>query len=302
MAKTSTPFLSFKASGSVGKSITAQRRGRNTLIRVKPFPTYRQTLPQLYQRWLYKDYAYLWQKQSDATKAQYRSAGVKYHLTAFQYWMKECLKDLPYFGSLYHLDQITSNITYDASRNANHGTVYGASLTEGRISKALHFDGINNYVNLGAPATLMPTSALTLEAWIKPATLAGFHRIIDKLTTGDKGWSFLQYTGLGLQLYASGSLVEYFVPNVLTVADIWYHVAATYDGAFVRLYLNGNLVGTPQAKTGLIEYSAGNISIGVYKVGDIQWFSGDIDETSINFNLALDATMLLDHSQRRYPV
>ncbi len=60
MAKTNTPFLSLGSQGSVGDTLTSQKRGRDTILRRLPVPTDLYSLPQAYQRWLYQDYAYLW--------------------------------------------------------------------------------------------------------------------------------------------------------------------------------------------------------------------------------------------------
>ena len=65
---------------------------------------------------------------------------------------------------------------------------------------------------------------------------------------------------------------------------LWSHLAATYDGATMRLYMNGALVSS-QARTGAIATSANPLQIG----GDSlygQYFNGNIDEVRI-YNRAL---------------
>ena len=63
----------------------------------------------------------------------------------------------------------------------------------------------------------------------------------------------------------------------------WTHIAGTYDGANLRLYVNGVLVKT-QARTGTIFSSPNPLYIG----GKGSQFSGLIDEVRV-YNRALSA-------------
>ncbi len=72
-------------------------------------------------------------------------------------------------------------------------------------------------------------------------------------------------------------------------ANTWSYLALTYDGATLRLYVNGTLVGS-QAKTGAITTSTNQLQIG----GDslyCQYFSGLIDEVRV-YNIALSAAAI----------
>ena len=69
-------------------------------------------------------------------------------------------------------------------------------------------------------------------------------------------------------------------------ANVWTHVAGTYDGATVRLFLNG-VQGASTAISGPIAASTGPLRIG----GNGLWgefFQGSIDEVRI-YNRALTA-------------
>jgi hypothetical protein len=74
--------------------------------------------------------------------------------------------------------------------------------------------------------------------------------------------------------------------------NTWMHVAGTYDGAMVRLYVDGVLVGS-LAKTGLIVSDSTPVIIGGNRndgvVGHAQeLFRGAIDDVAIH-NTALSA-------------
>ena len=81
--------------------------------------------------------------------------------------------------------------------------------------------------------------------------------------------------------------------------NTWSYLALTYDGATLRLYVNGALVAS-QAKTGTIAESTNPLQIG----GDSlygQYFSGLIDEVRV-YNVALTAGAdpdRHDHAGRR---
>ena len=77
-----------------------------------------------------------------------------------------------------------------------------------------------------------------------------------------------------------------FGTGALTV-NVWTHLAATYDAATLRLYVNGVQVSS-RAQTGAIAVSTNPLQIG----GDTiygQYFQGKIDEVRI-YNRALTGT------------
>ncbi len=71
----------------------------------------------------------------------------------------------------------------DESGNENHGTVYGATLTEdrfGNADSAYYFDGTNDYIEI---PSVNPTSAITVSAWVKSvssSSYSGHWQIVSK--------------------------------------------------------------------------------------------------------------------------
>ena len=74
-------------------------------------------------------------------------------------------------------------------------------------------------------------------------------------------------------------------PTALT-ANTWAHLAATYDGVTMRLYVNGVQVAS-RAQTGAIATSTNPLQIGGDSIYG-QYFAGLIDEVRV-YNRALSA-------------
>src|SRR6185503_4440102 len=81
---------------------------------------------------------------------------------------------------------------------------------------------------------------------------------------------------------------ERHAPGLATLPlNVWTHLATTYDGTTMRLYVNGVEVGS-KAYAGSIATSGGVLSIGGNGVWS-EYFKGWIDEVRV-YNRALTAT------------
>ncbi len=171
------------------------------------------------------------------------------------------------------------------------GTIEGATwFDNGRYGKALSFDGADDCVTVADSPELQLTEEFTLQAWVKPQGEVKSDPIIFKETEG----FFSYFLGLGL---ASSGKVEAYIgeeeeDHTLVVspqplaAHVWAHVALTYDGAHMRLYLNGGLVDITATGIGNMP-SSGPLQVGCADVFN-EHFQGLIDEPRI-YNRALGA-------------
>jgi VCBS repeat-containing protein len=175
-----------------------------------------------------------------------------------------------------------------------NGTVQGPAWVVGPFGSALHFDGNNDYVDLGNADLPTDAAGLTLAAWIKvdDAGTIDERRIISKATgTSNENhyWMLSTYdvgsdSRLRFRLKTGDSPTTGTTTLIANSGDlqsgVWHHAAATYDGAEMRLYLDGVLVGQA-AKTGQVATNASvPASIGRNPNGSGHW-EGLIDEVRV---------------------
>ena len=189
----------------------------------------------------------------------------------------------------YSFDEGSGSIAADASGNTNTGAV-GSGLTwtpAGRFGNALVFNG-SAAVTIPNSSSLGLTSSMTLEAWVYPTVVNAAWR--DVIYKGDDIY-YLEATSdrnrpvAGGKFGTGNSSTESYGTAALAV-NTWTHLAATYDGATLRLYVNGVLVAS-KARTGSLASSTNPLQIG----GDSlygQYFVGRIDEVRV-YNVARTA-------------
>src|SRR5882724_2948946 len=185
----------------------------------------------------------------------------------------------------------------DVSGNNNRGTLGGGVTwtTQGKFGNALVFNGAS-FVTIPAAASLNLTTAMTLEAWIYPTTAAtNWSTALMREQPGE--FVYTLYVGspsnspnVFFNTGASSSTERGVAgPSALPV-NTWSHLAGTYDGAVVRLYVNGAQVAS-RAFTGTIGSTTGALRIGGNGVWG-EYFTGRIDEVRI-YNRALTPAEIL---------
>jgi hypothetical protein len=199
------------------------------------------------------------------------------------------------------------NSLMDAWGNNDANPGYGASVayTAGKVGQAFSFSGSSgSYVRVPDALSLRLTSAFTLEAWVLPgSSSSSMSTIVAKrdsaslqLTATNCSY-FLGTTNSGalcllVSSSSSGRTNVMLVAPMPLAASQWSHVAATYDGAALKLYVNGSLVaqrdyaggvfvGTADVGIGAVAYASSIL----YGAGSWPWL-GAVDEVAI-YNRAL---------------
>lgn len=139
------------------------------------------------------------------------------------------------------MNEGSGTVLIDASANGNNGTIFGnPTWVKGIKGLALRQNGSNQYAVVPNSQILNITSNITLAAWIKPEKIAT-QRIIDKVVIGQSGYS-LFLSGGGLVSVRFNDNNTYRLDSSTsypTNGTIWMHVAASYNGSTIRLYING---------------------------------------------------------------
>jgi len=180
----------------------------------------------------------------------------------------------------------------DASGNGNHGTAYGATLTQDRFgnpNRAYLFDGIDDYIY--APVNINPDvmPKVTMTAWVKANDVASVRQVI---STDNGG---LDRT-VGIDNRLSGTCCwSAFIGTGLLLGDRpvnpgeWVFLAVVYDQdeSTVKIYVNGDC----DQGNGVLGAGYEYIHIGS-NPGYGEYFNGVIDDVHIYNRVLSDAEIL----------
>jgi hypothetical protein len=185
----------------------------------------------------------------------------------------------------YGFDEGTGGTVGDASGHGNGGDKGGATWVPiGRMGGALSFDGIDDMISVPDSPTLDVTTGVTFSAWLRPDALGSAWRTLIFKQRDGGNLVYGGYANTGLAAVPNGELtIGSTVVPVKGTSKVpdgeWTHLATTYDGAQLRLYVNGTQVASVP-RTGLIATSSGALHVG----GNETWgeyFDGLIDEVRI---------------------
>ncbi len=197
----------------------------------------------------------------------------------------------------WKFDETSGTTAADSSGNANTGTLNAPvatwSPTGGQLGGALVFSGTaGQSVSVPNNAALNPTSGISITAWINPTTWGtnNNRRILEKGGNDTQYRLTAQSNALMFDLSGLKNIT-----TTLPATGTWTHVAGTYDGTTMRLYINGSQV-TSVAITGSIATTTDALYIGTKNgtttvAGD--YFSGAIDDVRI-YGRALAASEVAD--------
>jgi hypothetical protein len=130
---------------------------------------------------------------------------------------------------------------------------------------------------------------LTLEAWVYPTALTNWRTILLKEKTNGLSYALYANTAANRpsgEISSSSNFVD-TSGTVKLPLNVWSHVAVTYDGASLKLYINGTLA-SQKSTTIQIQTSNGSLRIGGNTVWG-EYFKGIIDEVRL-YNRALNTT------------
>ncbi|NYZ79236.1 LamG domain-containing protein, partial [Candidatus Micrarchaeota archaeon] len=193
---------------------------------------------------------------------------------------------------LWHFDEGSGNSAYDSSGNGNTGSFSGLNFVPtwvgGKYGYGLNFDWTDaQHIAVTDSNSLHLNGSITMELWFRETSTGS--GLGEWLLNKD---SSTNYNNSNYALWTDnlnkirGAVSDCSVVANLTSATIislntWYHVAFTYDGSTIKLYVNGVLENSSsQTITPLPNTQP--LLIGARKAGTNQYnFNGTIDEVAI---------------------
>ncbi len=200
--------------------------------------------------------------------------------------------------SWWRLSERSGTAAADA-QGVNGGTFVGSPTLgatglppSASANGAVTFNGSSQSISVADANSLDLTSAITLEAWIKPSRIPSSGSFASVITKPEA--YALQFNGTRLEftLMQNGTRQRLQAAVGAIVTGATYHVVATYDGSNQRLYINGTQVAS-RAQTGAATVNANGLHVASWD-GFSEWFAGTLDEVAV-YKGALSATRVRAH-------
>lgn len=217
-----------------------------------------------------------------------------------------------YYYNLSHFDRVLylggGGTNYNLNGSIDELAIYNKSLSadevkylydskkaqfmehvEGKIGKALEFDGINNYVDVVESNNLNIIQNLTVSGWVNPNVVNTWQRFASK-GEYNTGWIVgISNTGKADITVYNGSIVTLYGLTNLS-KNIWAHITGVADvtNDKIYIYVNGVLE-NERNFIGTINNPNFSIKIGKSGADSSYNFDGLIDEVRI-YNRALSAS------------
>ena len=186
----------------------------------------------------------------------------------------------------------------DVSGNQLHGSAFGGSFTTDQnniANQAYYFNGINDHIKINN-SSILETQQFTFSCWISAESDTG---AIVSLSEVPSSYNNCGYYLKHLNSQPAGQIMvdSYnFVwskveTDKLIQQNEWQHLVFTYDQVEMKIYLNGQLIGsTPEERA--VDYREQNpMILGGYSTRTTggTWFKGKMDEVKI-YNRSLSST------------
>jgi hypothetical protein len=193
----------------------------------------------------------------------------------------------PGLVAAWGFDEGTGAVTHDATGAGNDASLSDQTWVTGKFGSALQFSA--NRIDVAHSQWLNLSHAMTLSAWVLPEV-----ELENSVVVLQKGWQSAYWLRPGSWWSAESGFrsdtYDWFsalAPHgVEAKPGAWTHVAGTYDGQFVRLYLNGEVVAENEASAPILSVSE-PLMIGGSDHEETL-FPGRLDEIRI-YNRALSA-------------
>jgi len=188
----------------------------------------------------------------------------------------------------WNCDEGTGSTLYDSSSNQNHGTIHSAGWTDGISSTALAFNGVDNYVEIPNTEDFNGLTQLGVSIWFYVDTFDIWEPLLNKGYTNEGITDVFEinvdgngYISMVLN-FETRNRQTYTTEAGTVSAGTWHHLAASFDGDRLKLYIDAELLADHDVYNEPLKTSNASLFIGVeYEYPDESYFNGMIDEVYI---------------------
>ena len=198
----------------------------------------------------------------------------------------------PTLVGCWQMDENGGTVLLDGSSFANNATLYGSPTWAAGIggSYAIDFNGTSQYALVPDDPSLDIADQITILAWIRPEQYAT-QDLLKKATNGavngyelslatTKSDASSQRAFFRINQASTGDTYRINASTMYPIDGTWMHVAATFDGSTMRLYINGVEEAHSVGPVPPIELNNVPLSIGAQSTPS-RYYKGWMDDTRV---------------------
>jgi len=314
MARLKGPLMSIDAKGKFANSMVFDGIPGIPRVRKKVDPKQPNSAGQLQMRNFFRMLHNRWTFLSIYTKDNWdESIKNKYNaMSGYNYYSQSYINSMKsgqtpltmptnfdFITLRYSFNLSGGSVAVDSSLYNNNGTINGTIIRiAGVDGNAIRLTTSSDYISIPDSVSLYPTinNKLTLECWFRMSAFkspAGWENFFAK-SWSDYALRFYPSNTFSFVIRAKGTGVQTTLNLLYTPTfNKWTHLVGTFDGSFMRIYIDGILKKTGSAP-GITVYQRHDLlKIGQSNDSNSN-FIGDLDEVSI-YNIALSDSEILRH-------
>ena len=202
------------------------------------------------------------------------------------------------YEGVWHLSNGTGLSPVDSTSNSNNGVLSASNptATAGKVDGAAAFSGTSQYITIGDAASLHTVGDFSIQAWLKPNSIAGYNGIFSRSSATAMPFPYDTYlkNSTGVPRIILGNNSGDFTPanfymldgNTAVSAGVWTKIDFTKSGNTVTIYRNGVSDATGTNTANLVDSGLAS-RIGTRESLDTM-MNGSIDEVRLS-NIARPA-------------